>query len=228
MKRLLTFLGLLVLVGLGNVAFAADFKAVTIKENRRGSEDARVLGLLANTSEDMRGQVGTVIVDQQRRLGACETLNRLDADEIWVMDEVDFFDSGRPARGRWQVRYTVDLCGETVQRNVEFTATQSGVGVQALVPGTSLADPKLAADVWRSFQFSIMKAEPSCRVPLLKRTALVEAPKGPHDIWRELWVAKVCDREMAQMVSFYPSKAGTLFRMALPKQGAAVSSTVAR
>lgn len=226
MTRMWTLL-LFFTAGLSAPATAATVTPLAPAGTAR-TDGGRILARVADASEELRPQVATIIIDEQRRLGGCTDLKRLDAEEVWVLDDVTFFDSGKPMRGRWQIRYSANLCGQTAVKNVIFTAGDNGIALEALPPGTTLTGPELAADVWRTMYKTIVSAVPTCTTPLLKETQILERPAHANGIWREVWMARACDRDVAQVVSFYPSRAGTLFRMAKPDKpvGALVSRSV--
>lgn len=181
-------------------------------------DDQRLMAALANASEQLMPQVATVLAHQQRQISAKCPLGKLVADEVNVMELPAFNLDGMPERGDWHIRYTTTACKEKVARSASFHATAKGVQVEAGAPGDSRTDGRLAKDVWASFQKAAVRAKPGCTAMVLRDTKLVETPKDGSSIWREAWIGRVCGQEMGQIVSFYPTPRGTMFRMSLPSE----------
>lgn len=180
--------------------------------------DTRVMAALANASEQLAPKVTAVLAQQQRSIAPRCPLGPLAADEVVVLEMPAFNLDGMPERGDWLVRYRAPACKENVVRTAVFHAAATGVEVATSAPGTTRADGKLAEDVWASFQKAAVRAKPGCTAMVLRDTRVVEEPSGPTAIWREAWMAHVCGTDMGQVVSFYPTPKGALFRMSLPSE----------
>lgn len=197
-----TLLALLCLVSLAHAADDTD----------------RMTKLLTNITTAYAGQVATILAQQQKQIDAKCPLGKLEDDNLSVLVDPEFNLDGVPEHGSWAVTYNAKACGKAVRRMMHFEGTKQGINLEAGPPGATLADPVLAKDVWSSFMKAAIREKPDCnpRNMLLRDTQMVEAPSTAAPFWREAWIARVCGNEMGQIVTFYPSKAGTVFRMSLP------------
>ncbi len=169
-----------------------------------------------------KDKVGAILLQQQRGLeDGCGALAVLMPSAVSVF--VPPSKQGEAlAQGHWQVRYAVDACGEAKLRNVDMKVVNGQVALEPLAPGDSLADAALQADVRRSFSMAGQVAMPQCAEAAVIREATVRAyPKTPTDRWQELWIGRMCGRDVGQVVEFLPTKGGTTFKMSLPTATAA-------
>jgi hypothetical protein len=181
--------------------------------------DPRTIEILSKEVTRLKPVVATILAQQQRASGGCNTLSALQAKEMWVLNAPLFDLNGKPTAGRWQVRYVATLCGQARERNVLFTAQSGGAtAVDSLQPGTTLTNAQLSADVWKSFQAAAAKMVPNCRDMRIQETSVTQAPATRNGLWRELWTARACTQDVAQIITFYPTKQGTVFRMVVPSK----------
>ena len=197
-------------------ALLALLAAGTVHASAANDEKA-ILHALANASAKLAPKVAPVLSQQQRRISPKCPLGELKPDLVTVLNDVAFNLDGMPERGDWMVHYTSISCGKRVTRSAAFHGGPKGVAIEAAAPGATLADSQLGADVWLAFQKSAVRAKPGCTDMTLVDTDIAEAPSSSAPYWREAWVARVCGAQMGQIVSFYPSPKGTMFRMALPE-----------
>lgn len=190
-------------------------------------EVARLTHLLTNVTEAHGAQVKAILEQQQRQINSKCTLSGLEADNLSILADPEFDVNAQPTHGVWAVTYKAKVCKAEVRRMVGFEADTKGLTIEAGPPGTTMADPVLAKDVWSSFQKAAVRQNGSCnpREMVLKDTQMVQAPSTATTSWREAWVAKVCGKEMGQIVHFYPTRAGTVFRMSLPEEDKRASKT---
>ncbi|MFZ2587569.1 MAG: hypothetical protein WAZ18_05590, partial [Alphaproteobacteria bacterium] len=176
-----------------------------------GPETARQTKLLTNVSLAQASKVAVILAQQHKHIAPKCPLGKLEADNLSVLVDPEFNLDGVPEHGHWAVTYLTTACKTPVRRMMHFEGTKQGLVLEAGPPGATMADPMLAKDVWSSFQKSAVRQEPTCnpRNMVLKDTAMVEAPGSAAPYWREAWIARVCGKEMGQMVTFYPTKAGT-------------------
>ncbi len=169
-----------------------------------------------------RDKVEMILAQQQRNLAnGCNKMRILKAEGVTVWESIRLKD-GKPASGRWAVRYVVEACGEVGLRNVEMHIVAGGnVAIDPLVPGTTLADLRLQEDVMSSFELAGREAMPQCTDDVVVRQTEVSVfPKTPKDRWREIWIGAMCGRDLGQVVDFLPTKNGTSFKMSVPKASA--------
>lgn len=213
-----------------DAAFAAAYHAamkyrrvlcavlLSLPVHAEDADQQRIMAALANATQSLAPKVQAVLAQQQRAINSACPLRALTPDEVVVTEVPAFNLDGLPERGDWVMRYIAKACKETVIRTAAFHATPKGIEVAASAPGATRVDARLAADVWESFQKAAIRAKPRCKDMTLRDTQLVEAPAGSAAIWREAWMARVCGTDMGQIISFYPTPRGTLFRMSLPGQ----------
>ncbi|RYG60616.1 MAG: hypothetical protein EON60_06545 [Alphaproteobacteria bacterium] len=167
-------------------------------------------------------KVELILAQQQRSLAnGCDKLRILKAEAVTVWEPIILRD-GKPASGRWSVRYAVEACGEIGLRNVEMRLVGDGnVAIDPLVPGSTLADAKLQKDIEASFELAGRTAMPTCTENVMVRQTEVSVyPKTPRDRWREIWIGVMCGRDLGQVIDFLPTKSGTSFKMTVPTQTA--------
>lgn len=206
-------------------------------------DEQRAVDLLTAASRTQAPQVNDLLNYQQKEIGPmCAPLTSIKPLNLTVISSPEFDLNGMPRRGTWQVQYEVRACGALFTRSIIFSAAEAdaqpagaasakeGVGkisLQSMEPGQTLADPELRKDVVKSLLLSAERAAPSCKVFIVKDSKVLEQPSHKKDKWREMWHVAVCpqDKEpkqdFVQVVSFYPSPMGTLFRMSLPPVGGA-------
>ncbi|MFZ2619440.1 MAG: hypothetical protein WAX89_01030 [Alphaproteobacteria bacterium] len=192
--------------------------SLLVSVSHAADDTERMTKLLTNTTTAYAGQAATILAQQQKQVDAKCPLGKLEADNLSVLVTPEFNLDGVPEHGSWAVTYKAKACGKAVRRMMHFEGTKQGVNLEAGPPGATLADPVLAKDVWSSFMKAAIREKPDCnpREMLLRDTQMVEAPSTAAPFWREAWIGRVCGNEMGQIVTFYPSKAGTVFRMSLP------------
>lgn len=169
-----------------------------------------------------KDKVQAIFLQQQRNFGEkCEVAKIVKATALSLMDPVEVGTNGKPVRGRWMVRYSVDACGTGGLRTVQMKAAGDGLAIDPLVPGETLADATLQADVRKSFDMAARVAVPKCDQPSVVRDTRVRIhPATPKDRWQELWIGGMCGRDIGQVVEFLPTGRGTTFKMSLPVQTA--------
>ena len=167
-------------------------------------------------------KVGAILAQQQRNLAeACATVKLLKAEMLTISEPVVLGADGMATGGLWRVRYSVDACGKLALRMMEFRPVKGGIALDALVPGDSMADRKLQADVTKSFMMAGQVMMTKCvDYPVIRDTKVRAFPKTPKDRWQELWTGRMCGRDIGQLVEFMPTKSGTTFKMSLPVQTA--------
>lgn len=177
--------------------------------------ESPAVATLRAASEQANDKVAAVLVQQNRGLG-CDDLKVLRESTLTVLKEP--FDAKGVAGAQWVVRYIVAACGQPDMRGVLFSADKGGkVAVEAMIPGETLTDPKLQADVVKSFALAVRKLLPQCSaVPSIVRTQVVFYPKDAKTRWREVWIGRACGHEVGQVVDFTPRKDGTVFSMNMP------------
>lgn len=163
-------------------------------------------------------KVKMIVAQQQRNFrDACETVKVIRATALSVAEPVVVDAAGKVVKGSWRVRYAVDVCGEAGLRTVEMVAGNSGLALEPLVPGATLADKRLQEDIQRSFRMAGNVAMPQCtELPVIRDTRVTIYPAKPNERWQELWIGRMCERDLGQVVEFLPTKAGTTFKMSLP------------
>lgn len=195
------------------------------------SADARdeksILRALANASSTLKDKVAVVLGQQQAAIDKRCPLGDLKPDLITVLNDPAFNLNGIPERGDWMVHYATKACKTETTRTAVFHGGPKGVAIEAAAPGATLADASLGKDVWTAFQRAAKRAKPDCDDMTLIDTAIAEAPVSSATYWREAWIGRVCGAQMGQIVSFYPSAKGTMFRMALPEDAPGAAKRVA-
>lgn len=204
--------------GMKKTLFALMLLAATPVFAQTAQTDDSTLRALLVAGERLAPQAKAVLEQQQAQIDPKCKLTKLEPDTVSVMTEVTFNLDGIPQRGEWTTSYYATACNKKVRRTVGFKGAEKGVEVFAGAPGETMADAQLGQDVWRSFQISAARAQPECKRMKLVNTQIAEKPAGPIGNWREAWIADVCGKQMGQIVSFYPTKKGTLFRMTLPEK----------
>jgi hypothetical protein len=184
----------------------------------QSSADESTLRALINAGKRLAPQAQAVLEQQQSQIDSKCKLTKLEPDTVSVMTDVTFNLDGIPERGEWTTSYLAQACNKPVRRTVGFKGTAKGVEVFAGAPGETKADAQLGQDVWRGFKIAATRAQPACKKMTLLSTQIAEEPAGPMGNWREAWIADVCGRQMGQIVSFYPTKRGTMFRLSLPEK----------
>lgn len=185
-----------------------------------GAQDLQPVEALVAAQKD---KVQAILYQQQRGLADdCAKLAVLMPSAISVFEPLEM-KGNSPVKGHWQVRYAVDACGVAQMRNMEMRVVKGQVALEALVPGDTLTDKQLQADVLKSFTMAGQVAMPKCtEMPVVRETRVQILPKGANDPWQELWIGRMCGRDIGQIVKFMPGKAGTTFRMSLPKASKAI------
>lgn len=183
--------------------------------------EATVAQIEALTAAEMP-KVGSILLQQQRNLGVkCANVKVLKASALSITEPVVLGADGKPTAGSWHVRYVVDACGTAGLRMVGFTAVKGRVAMDALVPGETLADRKLQDDVMRSFALAGQVAMPKCGdEPVIRETKVRVYPQTAKDKWQEIWIGRMCGRDLGQLVDFMPTKDGTTFKMSVPNYSA--------
>lgn len=177
---------------------------------------ATVAGL-EKISTSMADKVQTLLNQQQHTLG-CDGVQVKKAETLSVLQDPVNLRVG--LGGHWVVRYSVDSCMGAGYRSVVFDGRRGSVQAQALVPGDTLTDPDLQADVVKSFQLAGARIMPNCNQPVrIRQTTLMARPGTPTSNWAELWIATACGRDIGQRITFVPGKGGTRFALTLPKSG---------
>lgn len=164
-------------------------------------------------------KVLAILVQQQRNFReVCGNVKIIKATAISVAEPVILSD-GKPMQGKWRARYSVDACGTVALRNVAMSVVPGGIAIEPLVPGETLTDTTLQADVLKSFEMAGRVAMPQCASEVVVRETKVRIyPQRATDRWQELWVGSMCGRDLGQAVEFLPTKGGTTFKMSLPVQ----------
>lgn len=185
------------------------------------ASDESTLRALVVAGKRLVPQVEGVLAQQQAQIDSKCKLTKLEPDTVSVLNDVAFNLDGIPQRGEWTTSYTAQACNKRVRRTVGFKGTEKGVQVIAGPPGDTKADAQLGADVWRAFKIAAARAHPDCKNMTLINTQIASEPVGAMGNWDEAWIADVCGRQMGQVVRFYPTKKGTMFRLALPTEKSA-------
>lgn len=176
-----------------------------------------VAAKLANVSEVQRDKVEAILENQQKRLGICNRVQVVQPVQVVAPGEVVFGRDGSVKDGVWLVRYAVKACNLADVRTVAFEAHGGRIGMEALVPGSSLADRDLQRDVMQNFALVAAKVDPRCgQLPVVRRTQVVYPPDAKTKVWREAWVAAACGREIGQVIEFVPTPQGMRIVMSLP------------
>ncbi len=213
-------------------------------------DEQRAVDLLTAASRTQAVQVNEILNFQQKEIGpACAPLSSIKPVNLTVITTPEFDLDGMPRQGTWQVQYEVRACGALIVRSVLFKAEEVGarpagvasakegvgkIGLQSMEPGQTLADPELRKDVVKSLLVSAERAAPTCKAFVVKDSKVLERPTHAKDKWRELWHVAVCPQDkqpkqdFLQVVSFYPSPMGTLFRMSLPPAGGAPATKLGK
>ncbi|TKW61305.1 MAG: hypothetical protein DI628_01350 [Blastochloris viridis] len=165
-----------------------------------------------------KDKVGAILLQQQRSLAdGCGTLAILMPSAVTVYEPLQM-QSGKPVKGSWQVRYAVDACGMAQLRNIAMDVVNGNIALAEMVPGDTLTDRALQKDVLKSFDMAAEVAMPKCvGNPVIRETRVQIHPNGADDVWQELWIGRMCGRDVGQIVKFMPNAKGTTFRMSLPK-----------
>jgi hypothetical protein len=165
-----------------------------------------------------KDKVGAILLQQQRGLAdGCGQLAVLMPSAVTVYEPLEMA-AGKPVKGSWQVRYAVDVCGMAQLRNIAMDVVNGNVALADMVPGDTLTDRALQKDVVKSFGMAAQVAMPKCvGKPVIRETRVRVHPKTAKDPWEELWIGRMCGRDVGQVVRFVPNTNGTTFRMSLPK-----------
>lgn len=165
-----------------------------------------------------KDKVSAILLQQQRGLAdGCDKIAILMPSALTVHEPLEM-KAGKPVKGSWQVRYAVDTCGMAQMRNIAMDVVNGNIALAEMVPGDTLTDRALQTDVMKSFDMAAEVAMPKCVDSVEIREARVQVfPKTAEDAWQELWVGRMCGRDVGQVVMFVPNKNGTTFRMSLPK-----------
>ncbi len=165
-----------------------------------------------------KDKVGAILLQQQRGLAdGCGKIAVLMPSAVTVYEPLQM-NAGKPVKGSWLVRYAVDVCGMAQMRNIAMDVVNGNVALAEMVPGDTLTDRALQKDVVKSFDMAAEVAMPKCvGNPVIRETRVRVYPKTPKDAWQELWIGRMCGRDVGQLVKFVPNKNGTTFSMSLPK-----------
>lgn len=168
-----------------------------------------------------KDKVGAILLQQQRGLAdGCGQIAVLMPSAVTVYEPL-VMQAGKPVSGRWQVRYAVDVCGGASLRNIVMQVVGGNIALAEMVPGDTLTDPTLQKDVVKSFDMAAEVAMPKCvDTPVIREARVRVHPKTAKDPWEELWIGRMCGRDIGQVVMFVPNDKGTTFRMSLPKADA--------
>jgi hypothetical protein len=209
------------------------------------TDEQRIVDILTRTTADNMGLIKNALNHQQQQLQPlCAPLKSIKPQQLSVLTEPTFDLMGKPKSGSWQVKYNVQACGAWYVRSVLFNATEDTanqqtvngrheamgkIALQTLEPGETLTDPALRKDVITQLRTAAARAVPACTAALVKDSRVLEAPKHAKAKWRELWQLTLCPgtagaSEFMQVLSFYPSPMGTMFRMSIPPTN--ISATV--
>jgi hypothetical protein len=165
-----------------------------------------------------KDKVGAILLQQQRGLAdGCGKIAVLMPSAVTVYEPLEMA-AGKPVKGSWQVRYAVDVCGIASLRNIVMDVVGGNVALAEMVPGDTLTDRALQKDVIKSFDMAAEVAMPKCvDNPVIREARVRVHPKTAKDPWEELWIGRMCGRDVGQVVRFVPNTNGTTFRMSLPK-----------
>ncbi len=165
-----------------------------------------------------KDKVGAILLQQQRSLAdGCGKIAVLMPSAVTVYEPLEQ-KAGKPVKGSWQVRYAVDACGVAQMRNIAMDVVSGNIALAEMVPGDTLTDRALQKDVIKSFDMAAEVAMPKCvDNPVIREARVQVHPKSADDAWQELWIGRMCGRDVGQVVMFVPNKNGTTFRMSLPK-----------
>ncbi len=167
-------------------------------------------------------KVEMILAQQQRAIAnGCSQLRILKAEAVSVWEPL-VEQNAVPVSGRWSMRYAMEACGEVGFRNIDMRVVgNGGIALDPLVPGSTLTDAKLQADVERSFDMAGKVIMPDCNQPVVVRQTEVRVyPKAPKDRWQEVLIGAMCGRDIVQVVEFLPTKNGTTFKMNVPDKTA--------
>lgn len=205
MLRALALLGMAVIV-----------PAVTWAE-----ESSAAVGELEDLISRQKEKVEAILLQQQRGMAdGCGKLAVLMASAVTVYEPLEVA-SGKPVKGSWQVRYAVDACGVAQMRNIAMDVVGGNIALAEMAPGDTLTDRALQQDVVTSFGMAAKVAMPACDgAAEIRETRVRVHPKTPKDAWQELWIGRMCGRDIGQVVMFMPNETGTSFKMSLPKPSA--------
>lgn len=182
------------------------------------ASDESTLRALVVVGKRLLPQVEAVLEQQQQQIDSKCKLTDLTPDTVSVMTNVTFNLDGIPERGEWTTSYNALACKRPVRRTAGFKGGPKGPEVFAAAPGETKADAQLGRDVWSKFQVAALKAQPECKHMMLENTQIVSAPAGPMGSWDEAWIANVCGKQMGQIVRFYQTNRGVIFRMTMPNE----------
>lgn len=118
-------------------------------------------------------------------------------------------------------RVKVEGCGRAMTHNIFVYRTKTGVGNVVLVPGESLAGPRLMSDAAGVApqvvpEFGKGACDDGSKPVGLWGEAQVISPPDDKGIWMERWPLKVCGLDRPVLITFSPKVgAGTEFTMTL-------------
>ncbi len=118
-------------------------------------------------------------------------------------------------------RVRVDGCGRAMTHNLVVYRTKTGVGSLVLIPGETLAGPRLMADAAATApqvvpEFGKGVCEGGAKPVGVWGEAKIVSPPDVNGQWMERWPLKVCDVDRTVLITFTPQVgAGTEFTMTL-------------
>jgi len=127
--------------------------------------------------------------------------------------------TGALRSGSWRQAIHYTGCGVTRVLNVLVLAAAPSIDARPLLPGTTLAGPRLQVDVFKSpaLQLRIGRwRDPGCTMAYVSDTAFVDRESAPlpgaaSPPWREVWTLAACERTESITVTFAPDATGTSF-----------------
>ena len=119
--------------------------------------------------------------------------------------------AAHPKAGVWEHQFNAIRCGASKRYNVVMIAKGADVEPQGgiLLPGTTLADPKLTSDVMPLvFARAATALGDACKDSLIFDTQVNTPPKPrPGDtraVWQETWTVIGCGKTAAVPIDFIP------------------------
>jgi hypothetical protein len=140
---------------------------------------------------------------------------------IGILKPLEFNGAGLLTSGAWTQPVREEGCGKSRRLNVlALSKNETQIATQALLPGTTRADPLLQRDALTNLftvaQIVVHEPNDTCKTQYVSDTEFLGEAGQPregaqHPPWREMWTVSSCTKRSAVRVLFTPGAVGTSF-----------------